>query len=174
MECPTCGKTYSGKGGVTIHHSQAHGEQYISAVLRNKIDGDAAQWLRSEYHGSERSLEDIASELEENPKAIRKMMDDYGVETRKPNHKKPVWFGMDRSRDFWYECWKHNMTEGTKKVWLHRLLAVAEHGFDEVAGNDIHHKNELTWDNRPENLEVMGHGEHRSHHHNNNNNAADE
>jgi len=96
--------------------------------------------------------------------AVTYWMKKNNIDRRKPNHKKPVWFGLDRVRDFWYECWKHNMTEGTKKVWLHRLLAVSEYGYDEVCRNDVHHKNEITWDNRPENIELMEHAEHRSHH----------
>jgi len=29
---------------------------------------------------------------------------------------------------------------------------------------NVHHKNDIPWDNRPDNLEVMKHGEHRSLH----------
>jgi len=43
---------------------------------------------------------------------------------------------------------------------LHRLIAVAEHSFDEVAGNEIHHENGIPWDNRPENLTPMPSEEH--------------
>jgi len=46
----------------------------------------------------------------------------------------------------------------------HRLLAVAEYGLDEIAGKDIHHKNNIPWDNRPENIKPMSPSEHRSHH----------
>ena len=42
----------------------------------------------------------------------------------------------------------------------HRLIAVAEHGFDALKGNVVHHKNGIPWDNRPENLEVMDQGDH--------------
>ena len=42
----------------------------------------------------------------------------------------------------------------------HRLLAVAEYGFDAVAGNDIHHKNGVPWDNRPANIEPIDPCEH--------------
>ncbi len=38
---------------------------------------------------------------------------------------------------------------------LHRLIAVAEYGYDVVVENDIHHKNEIKWDNRPSNLEPI-------------------
>ncbi len=32
-------------------------------------------------------------------------------------------------------------------IYIHQLLAIAEHGFDEVAGKHIHHKNGIKWDN---------------------------
>ena len=53
----------------------------------------------------------------------------------------------------------------TKKFLPHRLLAVAKFGFDEVSENVVHHKNEIKWDNRPSNLELMSNAEHSSYHH---------
>jgi predicted transcriptional regulator len=47
---------------------------------------------------------------------------------------------------------------------LHRLVAVADYGFDAVADNHVHHKNNIPWDNRPSNLVVMGVEEHHRHH----------
>ena len=52
---------------------------------------------------------------------------------------------------------------GEKKdfVYIHRLLAVAEYGFVEVCDKEIHHKNRIPWDNRPENLEPLTTEEHK-------------
>jgi len=52
-------------------------------------------------------------------------------------------------------------------VYEHRLLAVAEYGFEEVKNMHVHHKNEIKWDNRPDNLELMTPSEHIKHHHKN-------
>lgn len=60
-----------------------------------------------------------------------------------------------------YEQWHTDR----KNVYVHRLLAVAVYGFDAVADNAVHHENGVKWDNRPENIEVMDHGDHSSHHH---------
>ena len=49
---------------------------------------------------------------------------------------------------------------------FHRLLAVAEWGFDAVKGMVVHHKNDIPWDNRPENLELMTPSEHMRYHSN--------
>lgn len=51
--------------------------------------------------------------------------------------------------------------EKSHTVYVHRLLAVAEHGFDAVTSDhDIHHKNGIKWDNRPDNIEVRTHADH--------------
>jgi len=50
---------------------------------------------------------------------------------------------------------QHEHRGKKKTIVSHRLVAVAECGFDEVAGNHVHHKNGWEFDNRPENLEVL-------------------
>lgn len=47
----------------------------------------------------------------------------------------------------------------------HRLQMVAEHGFEELIGKVVHHKNEIPWDNRPDNLELLSPSEHAMVHH---------
>jgi len=42
----------------------------------------------------------------------------------------------------------------------HRLLAVAKYGISAVEGMDVHHKNGIRWDNRPENIELLTRSEH--------------
>lgn len=49
-------------------------------------------------------------------------------------------------------------------VAVHRLASVAWFGLEAVAGNDIHHKNGIPWDNREENVEPLDHAEHTSLH----------
>jgi len=43
---------------------------------------------------------------------------------------------------------------------IHRLVAVAEYGVEAVAGNVVHHKNGVRFDNRPDNLEVLSNADH--------------
>jgi len=47
------------------------------------------------------------------------------------------------------------------RVPVHRLVAVAEYGIDEVVDNHVHHKNKHGFDNRPENLCVMNDNLHK-------------
>jgi transcriptional regulator with XRE-family HTH domain len=57
---------------------------------------------------------------------------------------------------------------GTSKyvdhVAMHRLLAVSEYGVEAVKDMDVHHLNEIKWDNRPENIELMEPQKHRAMH----------
>lgn len=59
-----------------------------------------------------------------------------------------------------YNYWHHMYEREYRSVAVHRLLAVAEYGFDEVSGKDVHHKNRIPWDNRPENIELLSKKEH--------------
>lgn len=61
---------------------------------------------------------------------------------------------------------RHGKAESERVAFrIHRLVAVAEFGFDAVSGCDVHHKNNHRVDNRPENLEVMDSSDHAKHHH---------
>lgn len=44
------------------------------------------------------------------------------------------------------------------------LQAVAEHGFEAVAGRVVHHISQIPFDNRPENLEVLNDEDHKEAH----------
>lgn len=50
-------------------------------------------------------------------------------------------------------------------VNVHRLLAASEWGPEAVEGMHVHHKNEIPWDNRVENLELLSVGQHSARHH---------
>jgi len=51
-----------------------------------------------------------------------------------------------------------------RSIPVSRMLAIAIYRLDEISGLDVHHRNEIPWDNRPENLEIMNPGEHMRHH----------
>ena len=63
-----------------------------------------------------------------------------------------------------YEVWEHQSFQDCHQVSIHRLLAVSEYGFDTVANKEIHHKNGIKWDNRPNNIEPLTTREHRQVH----------
>lgn len=53
---------------------------------------------------------------------------------------------------------------GDDEVFVYRLLAVAEYGFDAVCDHDVHHINGIRWDTRPDNIEVLTPEEHQARH----------
>jgi DNA-binding CsgD family transcriptional regulator len=65
-----------------------------------------------------------------------------------------------------YEIWTPVKTDcdPASQVLHHRLLAVAEYGFEAVVDKQIHHKNGIPWDNRPENIEPLTQREHIGRH----------
>lgn len=70
-----------------------------------------------------------------------------------------------RNRYDGYEVWMHSVDGVQYSVRVHRLVAVAKCGIEAVKNMDVHHKNGVRWDNRPENLDIMTRSEHMSLHH---------
>lgn len=80
------------------------------------------------------------------------------------------------SRSGGYERWRsyefraHTPGSGKEDVYLyhHRLLALLNFPLSmpiseclqEMSGSDVHHENGIKWDNRPDNLTLLDHGEH--------------
>lgn len=114
------------------------------------------------YWGEGRTIREIADELGCSRHAISYNMDKHGMETRKNSHQKPCHY-RTQGRDG-YEVWNTGHGGDQWTVRVHRLLAVSMFGFDAVADKDVHHRNGVPWDNRPENLEVVEHGDHTSMH----------
>lgn len=65
-----------------------------------------------------------------------------------------------------YERILHTYKGKTEKVYLHRLIAVSKCGFSLVDNEEVevHHKNGIKWDNRPDNIEVVPKQRHQSIH----------
>jgi len=69
-----------------------------------------------------------------------------------------------RISGYGYPMWECRVGEESKSLKVHRLLAVAKYGVDTVKGMDVHHKNNVKWDNRIENIELKDKSEHRTDH----------
>lgn len=63
-----------------------------------------------------------------------------------------------------YIAWYSHHDYTTKCLFVHRLLAVAEYGFDALYGKVVHHRNDIPWLNYPDNIELMSRSEHAQHH----------
>jgi len=132
-----------------------------------------AETLRELYWDEELAIHEIAAELGCGETTVARWMERHGVERRKvgaagreARRVGRATFYTDTSG---YEMWAARCGYETENVHVHRLVAVAEYGFDAVAGKVVHHgagqeESTTPWDNRPENLAVMTDSEHKSLH----------
>jgi len=117
------------------------------------------KWLREKYWGEKKTLAEIAEEAGlEAESSVMEWMDRFDIERRE----KSVAFtladagaGFVQADPSGYETIKHSVDGTTKQYKIHRLVAMAEYGIDEVMDKRVHHKNGVPWDNRPENLELV-------------------
>lgn len=121
-------------------------------------------WLREKYKNEGLTTYDIGDELGCSPSYVGAKLREAGIERHSRGYgKKTDHPTFDFSHSYVRVTSHSPDGEGgqiTESIRLHRLLAVSEYGFDEVCGMDVHHKNGIPWDNRPENIELIEHGEH--------------
>lgn len=116
------------------------------------------------YHDQGLNIHEIAEQLGVAGSTIDYWMKKLDIPTRSHRESKlltyrsrPVPFFLNSKG---YEQWHHWYDYERDRVTVHRLLAVAEYGFDAVKDMAVHHRNEIKWDNRPENIELLSHSEH--------------
>jgi len=102
--------------------------------------------LEELYHEKGKSISEVAGELGCSYATIQYFMDKYGIDRRQVG----FWGNPSRLR-YDNNAGMVFRSEGDR-VSIHRLLAVAEYGFEEVCGSDVFHRNGVKWDNRPSNI----------------------
>lgn len=126
--------------------------------------------LRRLYHEEGLSRAKIAEEFDGVTRSgIQYWMNKYEIEARdKSEAAKERWLQNPDiyylTNNLGYEACAVNTDGKDDYVLIHRLVAVAEYGFDAVKDKDVHHKNCIRWDNRPENLEPLTRKEHTHKH----------
>jgi len=113
--------------------------------------------LRELYWDEGMSLTDVADRLGCTSQTVRRWMKKHDIDRRPGKDKRPPRFHTHVSG---YERWRHKSCGERYSVRVHRLLAVAEYGFDEVKNKDVHHENHIPWDNRIENISLVKHDDH--------------
>jgi len=116
--------------------------------------------LRRLYVDEGLSSRDVAERLGTSKTTILKWLRRHGIDPDTANQDKSPSFEMKGS----YESWSTHDGDAKRRVYVHRLLAVAEYGFDAVVDKDTHHLNGIPWDNRPSNVEPLSKTEHGSIH----------
>lgn len=156
-ECNICDREFDSPRGLGVHKSSGHTEPYHDA-----------EELRRQYLDEGKPTREIAAEYGIDHKQVLYWMDIHGIDRRDAVEaklgtiqKRPASFGMDHQG---YEFWSHKHDNTRYRYRVHRLLAIAEYGIDAVQDKHVHHKNEIPWDNRPENIELLSPSDHRKRH----------
>ncbi|RLM62589.1 HNH endonuclease [Halorubrum sp. Atlit-26R] len=121
--------------------------------------------LQKLYWEQHLSTNEIADEWDCDQATVWKWMDRFDIPRRSAyeaatNRRLHPAVFTDRG----YVICASNHRGTTDSVGIHRLVMVAEHGFDAVAGKHVHHRNGIRFDNRPRNLELLSRGEHAQRH----------
>lgn len=134
---------------------------------------DAAPWrdretLQQMYYEDNHSQTDIAEKFGVSQHTISRWMGKHGIAPGKrydlAAEAARVEYARYYTKQSGYEVWSTRAGYDTDHLFVHRLLAVAVYGFDAVVDSVVHHKNNIKWDNRPGNIEVMVDSKHKRHH----------
>lgn len=132
--------------------------QKVDERIRNR------EWLHEQYRIEKRQPQEIAEQLGCSAASVHRWLNKHDIE----KFGKEKWGAMRPASYFTnpyaggYPMWRDSRTQWPLSV--HRLLAVAEYGIEEVKGKHVHHKNGIPWDNRPDNIVPLDPEEHHSLH----------
>jgi len=131
-----------------------------------------SEFLRRQYVDEGNSLQQVADEIGCSPKGVHNALIRHGIispdSSRAPPNQGAAHCPYHTNTDG-YEAWTvRDADGGGRTVFVHQLLAVANGvSAEEVfGGGHCHHRNGVPWDNRPENVDVLSHGEHSTLHNN--------
>ena len=124
--------------------------------------------LEKLYVEERKGVTKIANELGTIPNTIYKWLDKHNIETRSredaetgPISPRSASRG-DRQRGY------SKITTPRSSVYVHQLVSIAHGASPEkvFSGGEhhVHHKNEIPWDNRPDNLSLVSRKDHVGHH----------
>ena len=104
--------------------------------------------------------EQIAEKFDCSPTTVIVWLGNHGIERRRAGVQESPYIAPLSTHKRGHVRWRHK--EHTVEV--HRLLGVAEFGFEAVGDMHVHHVNEIPWDNRPGNLELLSNSDHQKVH----------
>jgi len=126
-----------------------------------------ANVLKEHFYTKEMNQQQIAEKFDVSHQTISRWMNEHGINPGQDSshfqRKEHTTFLTDA--EGYERADSYDPGAGSKEyVKIHRLVAVAEYGFDTVCGGVVHHLNGIPFDNRPVNLEVFSNPEHMEMH----------
>lgn len=146
--CEKCSQEFGSSRALGVHRSREH---------RDDSPWKSAERLRELYHGEDLTMREVAQVLDCSARTVEKWMGKLGVESDTAARDRPPQF---MTTEDGYERWRCQYNGEANYVYTHRLLAVSVFGIGSVKNQIVHHTNNISWDNRPRNLEVMSQSEH--------------
>lgn len=166
--CPSCEYESDDHTSLAIHYGRmsddAHEGHWFAAVvgedrLRELYAEQSRKQIARDYGVTvkviTKALRRMGVDFRSTSEAVKKYYDDHGH--HEGNEPKDPYLTHHSQG---YEEIRH----WSQRVYVHRLAAIAWFGYDAVDGKHVHHKNNIPWDNREENLETLTASDHRSHH----------
>jgi len=139
--------------------------------------GEGAPWrdeetLREEYVHKQRPSTELAEEWGCTHSTVTRWLRKYGLSkygqlpkfTLGPRKAEERLDGSRHSTATYEYLETHSADGSVSRTRHHRLLAVAEWGLNAIRGKEVHHQNNIPWDNRLNNLELLTPEEHAQEH----------
>ena len=128
------------------------------------IDHTDPETLERLYWSEGKEVQEIADMSDVTYSTVHYHMEKNGIDRRSNAEVKRKERAGFRTSTNGYEHSICSWFEKQKTLKIHRLVAVAEWGYEKVADNQVHHINGIPWDNRPENIELLSQSEHMGKH----------
>jgi len=147
-----------------MSENTAHRTEEMSG--QDTYDVKSERDLRELYYGKSKTMSEVSDAIGCSNYKVRKWMNKHDIERRDRSQAITMAYGplSMKTDHHGYEKFQHTYHNNNHVLQVHRLQAVAEYGFEAVADNHVHHRNNIPWDNRAENLDVLSGTEHKKRH----------
>lgn len=100
-------------------------------------------YLRQAYVDEGKSCQDIADECGCGSSTVNRWLEKFDIDRRARGEygRGPDKSPLSLTHCNGYEAFQTRVDYQSKQIYVHRLLAVSEYGFDSVADQVVHHKN---------------------------------
>jgi DNA-binding XRE family transcriptional regulator len=120
-------------------------------------------WLREKYCTEQLTSTEMAEQAGCAKWTILRWLDEHDIPRRQGGPRLETPPSIHTSNNG-YERVASQLDGERDRILVHRLTAVAWFGIDAIEGKDVHHVNNIQWDNREDNLELLTPSEHMSLH----------